>query len=53
MVQIDMEMPKSCRSCKFCDFRGFHKLNFCRLLGITILVYWGKRQEDCPLREGK
>ena len=53
MVQINMKMPKSCRSCQFCDFRGFSKLNYCRLLGRAIVVYWGKRQEDCPLREVK
>ena len=45
------EFPKSCRVCKFCDFRSFDKLNYCRILDEAIVVYKGKRQDDCPLRE--
>lgn len=49
MVQIDMEMPKSCFDCIFCD------ANFeCCL--VTRIMFeenfnFRKRQKDCPLRE--
>lgn len=46
-----MKLPKSCRACKFCDFRSFNKLNYCRILAETIVVYRGKKQNSCPLRE--
>lgn len=49
----DMKMPKSCRACKFCDFRRFDKLNYCRILNESILVYRGKKQNNCPLEEIK
>lgn len=46
-----MEMPKSCRMCMFCEFRSFDKLNYCRILDEAIVVYRGKKQSNCPLRE--
>lgn len=52
MVYIDMKMPKNCKSCSFCNFRGYNKTNLCRLLDEIFTINRG-RYEYCPLKETK
>lgn len=52
MVQIDMEMPKSCAKCRFFGFFGKDKFNLCRLGNFCMAMYKGKHK-NCPLREVK
>lgn len=56
MIQIDMEMPKSCRECRFCKViesrnlqaKGWKK---CLITGFDDKL--GKLESECPLQEVK
>ena len=50
MVQIDIEMPKSCADCNY-TFDSFDGSTACGLNAIRI--DWDKRPNDCPLQEVK
>ena len=60
MIQIDMEMPKSCSNCEFCILRDFgsnehiHKFkNVCFLTKDELIDPLRKRYTNCPLQEVK
>lgn len=60
MIQIDMEMPKSCRECKFrrfkmptiVYFKEVEKIN-CALTLSDVAGYGKTRHHKCPLQEVK
>ena len=55
-VMIEMEMPKGCRTCKFCRYDHIHHWHYCCLLSSDRgehVVSWSykNRDEFCPLQE--
>lgn len=51
MIQIDMEMPKSCDDCKICRFDIDYENSFCPFIGdVTQMV--DERPQKCPLKGG-
>lgn len=53
MVQIDMEMPKGCRVCQFCEYDDINHRYECKLSGWDVCYSYKKRDNNCPLREVK
>jgi hypothetical protein len=55
MIQIDMEMPKSCYECDFLvhmrDFDSTYEYPYCPYLGNEVDI--SKRPAGCPLQEVK
>lgn len=46
-----MKMPRSCKTCIFCDYRGDLKQNYCIILNDFFV---GKNEKkNCPLVEVK
>lgn len=55
-VQIDMEMPKSCKECPFCKYNGIKNdlfIYFCNILDRSIYVSEYGKYRFCPLKEVK
>ena len=53
MIQIDMEMPKSCTECNFCLYVNSGISLHCSVVKKELHLYKGARSNNCPLREGK
>jgi hypothetical protein len=53
-VKIEMEMPKSCRECKFYEFisSDYTKV-YCPVIGYWTHSKKGERSLECPLQEVK
>ncbi|MCB6572196.1 hypothetical protein LI142_22125 [Eubacterium limosum] len=52
-VQIDMEMPKNCRACKFCQDDVYSLCYFCFLNEDRCCEFSTDRPDWCPLVEAK
>lgn len=48
MIQIDMEMPKSCAECPISRYQDTHD---CPVIRTWSSAYREKRLDDCPLKE--
>lgn len=57
MVQIDIEMPKSCADCPMCHPKGKNEpWNFCcygLMQDVNVDIFDSKRLDNCPLVEIK
>ena len=53
-IMIEMEMPKSCRECKFYEFisSDYTKV-YCNVIGYWTNSKKGERSLECPLKEVK
>ena len=47
MIQIDMDMPKTCGDCPLSDPEMY-----CKLSGLDIAAF-NRKRDDCPLKEVK
>lgn len=53
MIQIDMEMPKSCKVCPFEKFGDCHGGKAKYIMDIEDCMEAGVRHPNCPLEEVK
>ena len=56
-IKIEMDMPKSCRECRFCRYDCMYKEYYCYAtlipFDVTESVYEHIRRTQCPLQEIK
>lgn len=57
MIQIDMEMPKSCMTCPLCElisYKNYGGFFICPITAKRLVGRYDKtRRKDCPLQEVK
>ena len=51
MIQIDMEMPKSCEHCPFSSCKGRLNGFYCDVTTFDVDIESKERDADCPLKE--
>lgn len=55
-IELDMEKPKGCLSCRFSEYRqadesNYHDRYYCPIIQNTVTQYKGVCHPDCPIKE--
>ena len=53
MIQIDMDMPKSCDDCKIGRFDSDYDFSYCPFIRDGVTRFVNERHPKCPLKEPK